>query len=224
METPILYILAGPNGIGKSTSTYDIIPTFIPIVNADEIAKQAKLAGLNIINTQEYGNQEALKLIKAYTDSNQSFAIETNLATDETWKFLIDIKNKGFKIHLIFLSTDDIELLNKRIRERYLQGEHFVYPHIVEERYIVGLKLLNHYFNVPDIIHLIDNSKDLKIVAIKSGERLEKLEDHLPGWITHYLVDHFQPTSAKQTAVKDLSSIEEVKKRYNQLKKGFDLQ
>lgn len=42
MESPVLYVLAGPNGIGKTTSSYDIIPENIPIINSDEIAKQVR--------------------------------------------------------------------------------------------------------------------------------------------------------------------------------------
>lgn len=222
MNAPVLYVLAGPNGIGKSTSTFDIIPAAIPVVNADEIARQAVLGGLNIVNTQEYGNQEALRLIKSYTEDKISFAMETNLATEETWKFLIDVKNSGYMIYLIFLSADNIELLYKRIEERHLRGEHFVFHHIVEERYVVGLRLLNHYFKVPQIIHLIDNAQWLKVVAVKVGDRLDVLENPLPGWITGYLGDHFGLSSERQTPVRDLGSLEEVKNRYNQLKKNSD--
>ena len=39
----MLYIIAGPNGIGKTTSAFDIIPQNIPIISYDEIAKQVKV-------------------------------------------------------------------------------------------------------------------------------------------------------------------------------------
>jgi predicted ABC-type ATPase len=39
---PTIYVIAGPNGIGKTTSTYDLIPQHIPIINSDEIAKEVK--------------------------------------------------------------------------------------------------------------------------------------------------------------------------------------
>ena len=47
---PTLYIIAGPNGIGKTTSSYDLVPANTPIVNSDEIAKEIRNAGLiNVI-------------------------------------------------------------------------------------------------------------------------------------------------------------------------------
>lgn len=54
--SPELYVIAGPNGIGKTTSAFDLIPANIPIVNSDEIAAAVRDAGLINTNTQEYGN------------------------------------------------------------------------------------------------------------------------------------------------------------------------
>ena len=182
MDTPVLYIIAGPNGIGKTTSAFDIIPQSIPIINSDEIAKQVKTAELVTVNTQEYSNREAQVLVKQHLDKRKTFAIETNLADEETWKFLAAVQRTGYKLHLAFLSTDDIRLLNNRIQERHLRGEHFVRPDIVEERYYVSLKLLKHYFTVPDIVQLIDNSESLRPVAIKKDRHFDLLTDDLPGW------------------------------------------
>jgi predicted ABC-type ATPase len=38
-----LYVIAGPNGIGKTTSTLSLIPSGVPIINSDEIAKQVSV-------------------------------------------------------------------------------------------------------------------------------------------------------------------------------------
>ena len=43
---PTIYVIAGPNGIGKTTSSYDILPGNVPIINSDEIAKEARRLGL----------------------------------------------------------------------------------------------------------------------------------------------------------------------------------
>ncbi len=57
-EKPILYILAGPNGIGKTTSFYDFVPQNIKFINADDLAKQFRET-LGDINVQEIANGEA---------------------------------------------------------------------------------------------------------------------------------------------------------------------
>ncbi len=91
--------------------------------------------------------------MKQHLDTKNTFAFETNLSDEETWKFLKGVKSTGYIIHLIFLSTDHLLLLHNRIQERMLRGDHYVRPDIVEERYYVGLKLLGHYFKLPDVVH-----------------------------------------------------------------------
>ena len=51
---PTIYVIAGPNGIGKTTSSYDLVPANTPIINSDEIAKEVRNAGIISLNTQEY--------------------------------------------------------------------------------------------------------------------------------------------------------------------------
>ncbi len=60
---PELYVIAGPNGIGKTTSAFDLIPANIPIINSDEIAAAIRDAGLLSTNTQEYSNRDANRLM-----------------------------------------------------------------------------------------------------------------------------------------------------------------
>lgn len=111
------------------------------------------------------------------------------------------------------MSTNDLEMLHTRIAGRALLGEHFVKADIVEERYVTGLKLLDHYFNKPDKLQLYDNSEKVKLIAeISQGELLQKVE-LLPEWITKYLGKHFQQDTKQEIKVKDMT-IDEVRKTY----------
>lgn len=221
--SPEIYVIAGPNGIGKTTSAFDLIPANIPIINSDEIAAAVRDAGLINTNTQEYGNREANRLISEYLEQKNTFAIETNLSDTDTWKFLIETQKTGYNINVIYLSTDHLHLLNARIDQRVLAGEHYVRPDIVEERYVNSLNLLNHYFKIPDQIQLFDNSKSLQLVAeIKKGQILE-LNDPLPAWVEKHLSEHFskeKKISEKKTL--DMDSIEEVRKSYQAFKQKAD--
>jgi predicted ABC-type ATPase len=122
---PELFVLAGPNGIGKTTSSFDIIPAQIPIINSDEIANAARNSGMTSVSTQEYSNREAIKLMNGYLEKRESLAIETNLADLDTWKFLLETQKQGFSINVIYLSTDSLELLNDRIEARVLESSHW---------------------------------------------------------------------------------------------------
>jgi predicted ABC-type ATPase len=52
---PTLYVLAGPNGIGKTTSFYDFVPQNMTFINADDIAKQLREKS-GEVNIQEIAN------------------------------------------------------------------------------------------------------------------------------------------------------------------------
>lgn len=50
--SPELHVLAGPNGIGKTTGYDLIVPKHVSYINADMIAKEikAKAGGLNVMD------------------------------------------------------------------------------------------------------------------------------------------------------------------------------
>jgi predicted ABC-type ATPase len=215
---PILYVVAGPNGIGKTTSSFDLLPKNIPLINSDEIAKEARETGILAVNSQEYSNQEASRLVDEHLKEMRSFAIETNLADVETWKFLIKVQQLGYELNIKFISTDKIELLNDRIAERVKLGDHFVRADIVEQRYLAGLKLLDHYFEYPDVLELFDNSKNMLLVAeCRKGTFIMKNEE-LPAWVLEYLGRHLNATSAVNTSPQSLTDIDAVRKFYQKLK------
>ena len=135
------------------------------------------------------------------------------MADGETWKFLKGTKASGYKVHLAFLCTDNISTLHNRIAERVRRGEHFVRPDIVEERYPTSLKLLNHYLYLPDVVHLIDNSRLLLPIASKVDASYRLLQPQLPDWFTQHLAAHFS-VSEERSSVKSLDSIEAVRKQY----------
>ena len=89
MDRPILYILAGCNGAGKTTAAYNVLPDILDcyeFVNADEIAK-----GLSPFNPESMA-------IPAGRIMLQNFAIETTLST-KSYKALVDKAHKlGYKV------------------------------------------------------------------------------------------------------------------------------
>ncbi|HEY4109167.1 zeta toxin family protein [Puia sp.] len=219
---PTIYVIAGPNGIGKTTSFYNLLPKNIPVINSDEIAKEAKADKLISSNSQEYSNRVASQLIDEQINKLSSFAIETNLSDVETWKFLIKLHEIGYEVHLMYISTDQIVILNDRIKERVLLGEHYVRPDIVEQRYICGLNLLNHFFEFADILQLFDNSTVMtQIGEFRCGECV-MLADSLPKWVLSYLGNHIEREEESGITPKDLTDIDAVRKAYQALKSKPD--
>ena len=219
---PILFVIAGPNGIGKTTSSYDLLPANTSIINSDEIAKEIRSTTISTINLQEYINQEAVRLMEELRSKQSSFAIETNLADVDTWKFVLNMQQTGYKLHVLFLSTNNLEILNSRIKERTLLGDHFVRPDIVEERYLSSLNLLNHYFEKADKLQLFDNSKSPELIAEITFGKIDYQIKTLPDWVTKYLNKYFHPKSKTKKEFKDMS-IDEVRNIYQNQKKNQNI-
>jgi predicted ABC-type ATPase len=207
MKQPTLYIIAGPHGIGKTTATYDLIPKLTPVINADEITKVVTLTGsAPVVNILEYSNRKAARLIQEKTDERVSFCIETNLSDEESWKFLINIRNSGYRLELIFLCTDNVFLLNKRIEERAQRGEPDIEPWEVEERYFKSLQLLDQYFDIPVMVQLIDNSEIATLIVEKTADLINIAAEPLPDWVQKYLIKHLSVQEDGQLQTKKLPS------------------
>jgi predicted ABC-type ATPase len=152
---PILYVVAGANGVGKTTIFDQLIPRDTNYVNADSISKQIREKNKHLSNVQEIANQEALDVFNKYVSSKQSFALETNLKDIETYKSFIEVQEKGYTLNVYFLGVDSADVCIDRIERRVQEGGHFVRPDIVKERYFAGLKLLEHYVATPDQLYLL---------------------------------------------------------------------
>jgi predicted ABC-type ATPase len=147
---PTIYILAGANGVGKTTVNPFFIPKNVPYVNADDFAYQLRQRLGNDVNVQELANAEALEQMNRFIAKRRTFAIETNLADTDTWLFLIGIQGLGYDVHLNFFGVSDVDICINRVNNRVLQGGHYVRPDIVIARYKTGLALLKHYKNIPN--------------------------------------------------------------------------
>lgn len=211
-NNPVIYVLAGPNGVGKTTLNPYFIPNGIAYINADDMARQLR-ERLGDINVQELANAQALERMNKYIAKRESFAIETNLADKETWQFLIGVQGLGYVIHLNFFGVSDIAVCINRVINRVLQGGHFVHPDIVRMRYEAGLKLLKHYKDIPNRLILTDNTTEsVNCVELSLGAILKKNEN-LPDWILFIF-------SESLSRHHSLSSTDEAKEKYRQMKSG----
>jgi predicted ABC-type ATPase len=203
---PVLYILAGPNGIGKTTSFYDFVPRNMTFINADDIAKQLREKS-GEVNIQEIANGEATKLLNGLIAKRENFGFETNLADNDTWKFIENIQLIGYQIIIDFYCIDDVEICINRVFNRVKEGGHFVRPDIVKMRYENGLKLLKYYFNLPEKLILTNNADSpIEFLIAEKGEIIYRNEN-LPQWVLSLLPD------AKKDILPN-ESIEEIKQRY----------
>ena len=81
------------------------------------------------------------------------------------------MKQKGYRITLLFFWLNSVELAFNRVEERAKKGGHNIPKDIIERRYLAGLKYLNIlYFNEFDYWKIYDNSfYNLEMIAQKNN-------------------------------------------------------
>jgi len=155
-----LYIVAGCNGAGKTTASFTILPEIIEckeFVNADEIAK-----GLSPFQPEKVAFESGRIMLKRITEllfDNQSFAFETTLSTKSYKSKILEAKEKGYTVTLLFFWLQNVELAKARVKMRVSEGGHNIEPEIIERRYFRGIKnLFKIYIPIVDGAIIFDNS------------------------------------------------------------------
>lgn len=160
---PRLWIVAGPNGCGKSTAySQGMIADFdasVWIVNPDLLTATLRdEEGLELAQA----NLQAVKRIERWLRNSilvhQTVGVETVLSTGKYRKLVRLAKKLGFEIRLIYVIVASVEIQLERIRLRVQKGGHDVPAAKVAERRTRSLGQLPWFFGQADYAWIIDNS------------------------------------------------------------------
>jgi predicted ABC-type ATPase len=190
VEQKRLFIIAGCNGAGKTTASFNILPDLLncrEFVNADEIAR-----GLSPFQPESVSIEAGrlmLKRMRELLNSNQDFSFETTLATKTFVHIIDEAHSNGYHISLIFFWLDSPNLAKDRVRKRVSEGGHNIEEKVIERRYLAGIQnLFEIYWNKLDSLVIYDNSgieSDLiyerdfnKKAIIHNVEKFEKLKSN----------------------------------------------
>ena len=187
---PILYILGGPNGVGKTTYYYTalqkkFIHQQLPFINIDVLAREA-----GGYTEENFAKAEMIyrEKLTALLQSEADFMIESNLARSSDYEWIEKIIKRDYEVILFFLCTDDVNININRITRRVKEGGHNIPPEIVIHRYKMVLSYLKTKLWLFKEIYFIDNSADEAIECgfIKDRE-LTELIAAKPKWFDEVL-------------------------------------
>ena len=165
-----LYIISGCNGAGKTTASYTVLPEILDcreFVNADEIAR-----GLSPFNPESVAIEAGrlmLQRVEYLLEKEETFSIETTLATKSYINLVRRAQAKGYTVRLLFFWLNSPELALMRIAERVAKGGHNIPETIVRRRYVAGISnLFRLFMDEVDFWVIYDNS-EYPTVQIASG-------------------------------------------------------
>ncbi len=174
MHDKHLYIISGPNGAGKTTASYSVLPKILQckeFVNADEIAR-----GLSPFNPESVAVEAGrlmLNRIRDLLSRNESFSIETTLATRSYFRLVENAHRQGYEVTLLFFWLKSPEQAMERVAERVSKGGHNIPKDIIVRRYYEGIdNLFKIYMPIVDTWVLVNNSETPRSIIASGGKGL----------------------------------------------------
>ena len=174
-----LYIIAGCNGAGKTSASVTILPEILnckEFVNADEIAR-----GISPFNPESVAVEAGrlmLQRIEFLLNGDNSFAIETTLATRSYSNLVQRAHQCGFFVQLLFFWLPSPEYAIERVAQRVSEGGHNIPNDVIVRRYFAGIKnLFNIYMPIVDSWMIIDNSVNPRVTIAKMNRNKTDVYD-----------------------------------------------
>lgn len=170
---PNVYIVAGPNGVGKTTFAREFLPNYADcknFINADMIAQG--MSPFSPESAMFRAGRLMLEGIALYAKRGADFGFETTLSGRGHLHLVRDLKKRGYDVHLFFLWVPFIDVTLSRIRERVSLGGHNVPEAIVRRRFDRSIGNFFDYRRLADSWTLFDSSGSMPIVIAleKQGE------------------------------------------------------
>ena len=189
MRKPVLIVIAGPNGSGKTSTTRLVIKhewaESCAYINPDEIA-QTKFGDWNnpdaVRQAVEYCEEWREQLLKEHKD----FIFETVLSSDGKVDFLKRAKEEGYFIRVFFICTSTPAINASRIAKRVMEGGHDVPINKIISRYQKAIVNAGQIAQFVDRLYVYDNSIDNQdahlIFRSVDGQFTKQYTDSIPEW------------------------------------------
>jgi predicted ABC-type ATPase len=143
---PTLYIIAGPNGVGKTTFADRYLPDEakqLEFVNADLIARGLSPYAPDAVTIE--AGRIMLRRVRELISHRIGFTWETTMSGRTAVGWLRQAREAGYVLKAYFLWVRDPETTIRRIRQRVVEGGHNIAEDVSRRRFY---KTIQNFFTV----------------------------------------------------------------------------
>jgi predicted ABC-type ATPase len=164
-KRPVLVVVAGPNGSGKTSLTTKILQhqwmQGCHYINPDNIAQQS-FGDWNSPSASLKAAEQAQREREQCLSERRSLAFETVLSAPDKVDFMQRAGKAGFFIRLFFVGTDSPSINASRVASRVMEGGHDVPIPKIISRYSKSIANCVAAITFVDRAYVYDNSRDLE--------------------------------------------------------------
>lgn len=188
-HSPVLIVIAGPNGSGKTSVTSKILHhewiEDSEYINPDNVARDV---------FGDWNNQEAVFKAANYCNEwrerclaeRKSHIFETVMSAIDKVDYILRAKQAGFFVRLFFVSTESPTINAKRVASRVLNGGHDVPIPKIISRYDKSIANCTALAPYVDRLYVYDNSiEDVEarlLFRLSDGKLAKCYVEELPKW------------------------------------------
>ena len=189
VRKPVLIVIAGPNGSGKTSVTTKILH--------HEWMENSVYINPDIVAQERFGDwnsKEAIMQSVKYCEEwrerclaeKKSLIFETVLSADDKIDFIVRAKKEGFFVRLFFVCTESPSINASRIAQRVIKGGHDVPITKIISRYQKSILNCKYISTRVDRTYLydnsIDNAKQKLLIRLSDGNIVKQYVENLPEW------------------------------------------
>lgn len=189
IHKPVLIVIAGPNGSGKTTITTKILHhqwmEDAVYINPDQIAKD-KFGDWNSAEAVMQSVKYCEALREECLTERKSLIFETVLSADDKLDYIRRAKDAGFFIRIFFVSTNHPTINAARIAHRVMEGGHDVPISKIISRYFKSILNCRRISRLADRTYIYDNSVDGQeaqlLFRFVDGKLFKQYVKEIPEW------------------------------------------
>ena len=189
VHKPVLIVIAGPNGSGKTSVTSKILK--------HEWMEDAVYINPDLVAQERFGDwnsPDAIRKAVVYCQEwreqclaeRKSLIFETVLSADDKIDFIERAKEAGFFVRLFFVCTGSPTINASRIAQRVIKGGHDVPITKIISRYQKSVLNCKYIATKVDRTYLYDNSiEDAEaklLLRFSDGKIAKRYIEELPEW------------------------------------------